>query len=217
MLTGAGGDWEPACPQGQLVLRPDGLWSLTVVYAHPGGPNTFCYDPRTTFVTSTSQGTIWSPTGSFQSELGCAADWDPTCLTAWLQDPDGDGVLVHRTDQVPAGTYEVKATRDSAWGGELPAGANVTFTVPEAGDVVRFTLDPATGALGVSIEQPLVVPDLSARRASWTAPGTIVLDVPDGDRRGWTDLPPAQRTGRLAGAGPGDRRRHLHRADHRAR
>ena len=67
----------------------------------------------------------------------------------------------------------------------VPA-ANVTFTVPKAGDVVRFTLDPAAGSLGVTIEPPPVVPDLSTERATWTAADTVVLDVPTADRRGWS-------------------------------
>jgi hypothetical protein len=130
--------------------------------------------------------------GSFQSEIGCPpdsssldGDWEPGCLAAWLQDPDGDGLFVHRTNQIPPGNYAVKASKDLGWDGSLPAG-DVPFTVDQAGDVVRFTLDPASGALGVTIEAPPVVPDLGTARATWVAPDAITMDVVDGDRRGWT-------------------------------
>ncbi len=49
--------------------------------------------------------------GSFQSELGCPGDWAPDCMQPWLQDPDGDGTFVWRSDQIPAGAYEVKVAQ----------------------------------------------------------------------------------------------------------
>ena len=53
--------------------------------------------------------------GSFQSELGCPADWDPSCLRSWLQDPDGDGIYAFETTALPAGSYETKVAIDEGW------------------------------------------------------------------------------------------------------
>ena len=40
-----------------------------------------------------AQGPIITVPGSFQSELGCPADWDPSCMRPWLTDQDGDGTF----------------------------------------------------------------------------------------------------------------------------
>ena len=53
--------------------------------------------------------------GSFQSELGCSGDWDPSCLRSWLQDPDGDGVYTFTTTALPAGDYEAKVALAESW------------------------------------------------------------------------------------------------------
>src|SRR5215207_7350385 len=51
----------------------------------------FYYDHETHWITDNRNSVIAVAPGSFQSELGCAGDWDPTCLRSWLQDADGDG------------------------------------------------------------------------------------------------------------------------------
>ncbi len=99
-------------------------------------PITFYYDHRTHFVTSTAQGPIVVAAGSFQSEMGCAADWDPACMRSWLQDPDGDGTYTLSTTQIPPGTYDMKVALDRTWdvnygAGGVPGGANIPFTVPD--------------------------------------------------------------------------------------
>ena len=50
---------------------------------------------------------LYTAVGDFQSELGCAADGDPTCLRSWLQDPDGDGTWVLRNHTPAAGHLHV--------------------------------------------------------------------------------------------------------------
>ena len=52
----------------------------------------FYYDDATHWVTDNKCSVIATVPGSFQSELGCAGDWDPSCLRSWLQNPDGDGI-----------------------------------------------------------------------------------------------------------------------------
>src|SRR5262249_1942695 len=76
--------------------------------ATPGGPTIplalpadttvkFYYDHKTHWVTDGHNSVIATVPGSFQSELGCASDWDPGCLRSWLQDPDGDGTYSFET------------------------------------------------------------------------------------------------------------------------
>ena len=60
--------------------------------------------------------------GSFQSELGCPGDWDPSCLRSWLEDPDGDGIYTFETTALPAGSYETKVAINESWDENYGAG-----------------------------------------------------------------------------------------------
>ena len=116
--------------------------------------------------------------GSFQSEMGCARDWDPACMRSWLQDPDGDGVHSLATTQVPAGSYEVKAALNLSWNenygeGGVPGGANIAFTVPAAGMVTTFAFDSVTHLLTVTTSSSTAPPDLSVAAAYWIDDETI--------------------------------------------
>lgn len=51
--------------------------------------------------------------GSLQSELGCAADWDPACAATDLT-PVGDGTYTSEFD-LPAGSYEYKVAINDTW------------------------------------------------------------------------------------------------------
>ena len=84
----------------------------------------FYCDDKSNWVTDNVNSAIATAAGSFQSELGCAGDWDPSCLRSWMQDVDGDGVYMFATDQIPAGSYEFKVARDEDWAESYPA-ANV--------------------------------------------------------------------------------------------
>lgn len=123
-----------------------------------GGGRTvrFYYDHGTHWITDDVDSRIVTAAGSFQSELGCAGDWDPTCLRSWLQDPDGDGLYVFETDALPAGSYETKAALFEGWNenygaGGTQNGANIGFTVGNAGDHVRFTFASATNLLSITV------------------------------------------------------------------
>ena len=90
----------------------------------------FYYDDGTHWVTDRHNSVIAVAPGSFQSELGCASDWDPSCLRSWLQDPDGDGVGRFSTTALPPGDYESKVAIDEAWtenygAGGIPDGPNI--------------------------------------------------------------------------------------------
>ena len=104
--------------------------------------------------------------GSFQSELGCAADWAPDCLTSQLSDPDGDGTYTWTTTAIPAGTWEVKAAIGASWTenygvGGVPGGANISFTTT-AGTTETFSYDSATHLLTMKPGTPAAPATLGA-------------------------------------------------------
>ncbi len=143
-----------------------------IEYTAPATPVSFYYDHATHYATSDAQGPIVTAPGSFQSELGCPADWSPDCMRPWLQDPDGDGVYTWRTDQIPAGSYEVKAAHGLTWdesygAGGAPGGANIAFDVPGEGVVTTFSYTLATHVLTVSTSRAGAAPDLSKAKAHW--------------------------------------------------
>ncbi|HYK01587.1 MAG TPA: pullulanase-type alpha-1,6-glucosidase [Thermoanaerobaculia bacterium] len=114
----------------------------------------FFYDEKTHWITSNRNATIVTAPGSYQSEVGCGGDWDPSCLRSWLQDPDGNGVY-EMTLYIPAGNYEVKAAIDESWDenygqGGVQNGANIAFSIGNGCQKTLFSYDSATHALTVS-------------------------------------------------------------------
>ena len=138
--------------------------------AAPGGSNIslavaagasvkFYYDHETHWITDTVNSSIVTFPGSFQSDLGCAGDWDPACLRSWLEDPDGNGVFTFETTELPAGSYEGKAALAESWDvnygeGGAPGGANIPFTVPAPHSTVLFSFDSATHVPSVTVTPP---------------------------------------------------------------
>ncbi len=121
-----------------------------------GSPGTvkFYYDHKSHWVTDSKTSLIAVAPGSFQSELGCAADWDAGCLRSWLQDPDGDGVYRFVTTALPAGTYEAKVAIGESWAenygrGGVPDGPNISFSVPANGAKVTFSYNPGNHILSI--------------------------------------------------------------------
>ena len=124
-----------------------------------GGDIKFYYDHKSHWITSNVNSTIVTAAGSFQSELGCAGDWQPSCLRSWLQDPDGDGIYVFTTTALPAGSYEAKAALNESWDvnygvGGVENGANIPFVVANDGDLVTFAFDDASKVLTISAGAP---------------------------------------------------------------
>ncbi|HEX6231318.1 MAG TPA: alpha-amylase family glycosyl hydrolase [Actinomycetota bacterium] len=116
----------------------------------------FYYDDGTHWVTDDRGSVIATAPGSFQSELGCAGDWDPGCLRSWLQDPDGDGVGRFSTSALPPGDYEAKVAIAESWDenygeGGVPDGPNIPFTVANADDLVLFAYDQASHVLQIAV------------------------------------------------------------------
>ncbi len=134
--------------------------------AAPSGPNIalnlvteapvkFFYDHKSHWITDNQNAVIATVPGSYQSELGCAGDWDPSCLRSWLQDPDGDGIYRLTAGALAAGSYEAKVALNESWdvnygaNGE-PGGANIPFTVP-AGATVNFAYDSTSHVLTITV------------------------------------------------------------------
>jgi pullulanase-type alpha-1,6-glucosidase len=150
---------------------------------------TFYYDHGTHWVTTDAQDPIITIPGSFQSELGCPGDWDPSCMRSWLKDLDGDGVYTYVTTQIPAGSYEAKVAHGLSWdenygAGGVPNGPNIPFTVG-AGSRVLFTYDVATHVLEITTSQAGPVIDVTRSRAHWLERRLIAWDLP-ADVRGWS-------------------------------
>jgi glycosidase len=126
----------------------------------------FYYADGSHWVTDDEGSVIATAPGSFQSELGCAADWDPGCLRSWLQDPDGDGIGRFSTSVLPPGSYEAKVAIGESWdenygaGGE-PNGANIPFVVGSLGDVVTFAYDESSHVLDVTVTPTEPVDDVA--------------------------------------------------------
>jgi glycosidase len=137
----------------------------------------FYYDDATHWVTDNQGSVIAVAPGSFQSELGCASDWDPSCLRSWLQDPDGDGVARFSTSTLPPGDYEAKVAIDESWdenygaGGE-PNGPNIPFSVANLGDVLSFAYDQTTHVLAIDVTPSEPVDDAALVRAPVRHPFT---------------------------------------------
>jgi pullulanase-type alpha-1,6-glucosidase len=157
-------------------------------YTAPAGPVTFYYDHGTHWVTSDAQGPIITAPGSFQSELGCPADWSPDCMRPWLQDPDGDGTYTWSSDQLPAGTYDFKVAHglsgvENYGAGGAPGGANITVTVPSDGMVVSISYVLSTHVATARAVKAGASPDLTKQRAVWVGKDLIAWPaamVPDG-------------------------------------
>jgi glucoamylase len=119
----------------------------------------FYYDHKSHWVTDNRESVIAVAPGSFQSELGCPGDWDPGCLRAWLQDPDGDGIYSFETTALPQGSYEAKVAVNESWDenygeGGVPNGSNIAFNVPVDDATVTFTYDASTHVLTIAATAP---------------------------------------------------------------
>lgn len=90
--------------------------------------------------------------GTFQSKVGCGADWDPACQATAMK--QGDNGLFTYTAQLPAGDYEYKVAMDGAWtvsyGSDgTTGGGNYSLSLP-ADSTVTFTYSPETHLVEVT-------------------------------------------------------------------
>ena len=93
--------------------------------------------------------------GTFQADLGCHYNWDPSCAHTLLQDPDGDGVYELSTRELPPGRYESRVVINERWtesygeNGDFE-GRDVVFDVTEDRSAVTFTFDSYTHVLSIT-------------------------------------------------------------------
>ena len=143
--------------------------------------------------------------GSFQSELGCAVDWDPSCLRSWLQDPDGDGIGRFSTSVLPPGDYEAKVAIDRVLGPRTtgPAARRTAPTSPSrsgppaTSSPSRTTRSATSSTIDVAPAEP--VDDAALVRRAGPPPvrgrGPVLRDP---DR--FNDGDPSNNCGDFAGA-----------------
>ena len=141
---------------GVVTTSPSGIWLVK-----------FYYDDKTHWITDSHNSIIATVPGSFQSELGCPGDWDPGCLRSWLQDPDGDGTYTFVTTAIPPGDYEAKVAINESWDenygqGGVPNGANIPFSVLNAGTPVTFSYNSTSHVLTITVNNPT-----PTKKTSW--------------------------------------------------
>jgi glycosidase len=174
---GCPGDWQPECATSHLEGKGNGVWRAQFAVpagsyayklalndgwteAYPGGdkalavtaadPTRFYYDHKTHAALDSVNDKIATAAGSFQSEIGCPADWSPDCVQSLLTDADGDGTYTFESDTIPAGSYAFKVARDEQWTTSYPAN-DVPFTVAAAGRKVTFSWNSSTNDVSVDV------------------------------------------------------------------
>lgn len=161
----------------------------------------FYYDHKTHYVADSVNQTIYTAPGSFQSELGCAGDWQPDCLRSLLSDADGDGTFTLSTSALPAGSYAFKVATNESWDVSYgtPGGGDILFTVPVTGVEVIFSFNSATNTPAVQVLAPPPAEDAALLRAPVSDPANqdeiFYFVMPDRFANG----DPANNTGGIAG------------------
>jgi hypothetical protein len=148
------GSWEYKAPLNDSWDENYGDKNGNNIALNLGAPANvkFYYDHKSHWLTDNVNDRIVTAAGSFQSEIGCPGDWDPTCLRSWLQDKDDDGTYTFTTTEIPAGNYEFKAVINEDWSESYGQGGdNYPFTVPGSGYIVIFSFVSATNTPSVEV------------------------------------------------------------------
>ena len=130
----------------------------------------FYFDNKSNWITDNVNSLIAVVAGSFQSELGCSGDWDPSCLRSWLQDIDGNGIFTFSA-LLPAGSYEGKVAIGESWGvnygaGGVLNGTNISFA-SDGSLCTMFSFSSVTNVLGID--------NSTCGTVSVPEPGTLAL------------------------------------------
>src|SRR5215211_2309055 len=141
----------------------------------------FYYDHKTHWITDNFNSPIVVAMGSFQTQLGCFEDNDPTCLRTWLQDPDGDGQYGLLTGGLEAGTYNVTFTLNED--ADHVIGEPQQFTVLEDGDAIYFGYDAVSDQTTISTTGA-PVGNLTKQNAVWISKDTLLWNI--AGNSGWT-------------------------------
>ena len=108
---------------------------------------------------SASAPTAVSLPGTFDSAIGCSADWQPACAQAQMAlQPDGRWTA---SLNLSAGSYSYKVAVNGSFtenygSGGVPSGANIAMTVPAGGERVTFVYDPDTHVVTDNSAMPVV-------------------------------------------------------------
>ncbi|MCL2516203.1 MAG: pullulanase-type alpha-1,6-glucosidase [Microbacteriaceae bacterium] len=150
-----------------------------ISFTAPGGPVSFYFDPNSHWATTDAISPVSSLVGDFQTQLGCAADNAPDCLSGWLEDPAGSGTLSFDTTSITPGTYHAQVAENLGAGGLFGAGgtaggAPIAFTA-EAGKQLQFRYTAATHTLSVTDVVPPAV-GIGQQRAVWVDADTIAWE-----------------------------------------
>jgi pullulanase len=137
----------------------------------------FYYDHKTHWIADDFNKQIVVASGDFQKQIGCFNDYDATCLRAWLQDPDGDGLYDVTTAGINAGTYTVTFTRNENAGNII--GEPQQFTVEKDGNAVYFGYDSVKNEFTISTTGA-PVGNLTKQRAIWIDKDTILWKIGGG-------------------------------------
>jgi pullulanase-type alpha-1,6-glucosidase len=137
----------------------------------------FYYDHKTHWIADNFNKLIVVATGDFQKQIGCFNEDDATCLRAWLQDPDGDGLYDVTTSGIKAGTYTVTFTLNEDAGNII--GEPQQFTVEKDEDAVYFGYDSVKEQFTISTTGA-PVGNLNKQRAIWINKDTILWKVSGG-------------------------------------
>jgi hypothetical protein len=149
-------------PQVRTVLRQSGLnlaWARLCAFCGLAGLLALLSFARAGEADRIQSVTI---VGTFQTDLGCPYNWDPSCTQSYLLDTGGDGIYRLSTRELPRGTYECRVVINEDWRESYGAegdrdGANVIFEVSEAGSLVTFAYDSPSHVLSAREDATTVV------------------------------------------------------------
>ncbi|MEM8993499.1 MAG: pullulanase-type alpha-1,6-glucosidase, partial [Acidobacteriota bacterium] len=141
----------------------------------------FYFERGTNWVRDNQTTIVATAAGSFQEEIGCPGDWQPWCLRSMLQDPDGDGIFLFSTSQIPPGAYEAKVAINESWDlnyglDGVENGANIPFSVSTACTEVFFVWDSNSKVMTISTENAGPSGNLNLARAHWLAEDLVGWD-----------------------------------------
>jgi pullulanase len=179
-----GNDQDKKGPRYKVALN--GTWDLNYgKNASQGGADiplvvdapinvTFYYDNKSHLITDDYNTPIVVAVGNFQTQLGCSADDDPTCLRSWLQDPEGDGNYTFITKALKAGEYSVSLSISQK--AVTTATAPVTFKVAVDYDEIYFGYDMVKKELVLSTTGA-PKGSLAKQKAVWVNQDTLMWNV----------------------------------------
>ena len=125
--TALNGTWDVSYPAGNIPLSVAADTDVR-----------FYFDEKTTAVLDNINNEVAVAAGTFQNELGCSGEWQPSCVNTLLTDANNDGIYSFVSADIPVGDYNFKVALNEAWDTAYPA-SDLPFSVTAAKDVVTIT------------------------------------------------------------------------------